>query len=102
MLPQVFNEINARRINYEYDTFANILHSPVFMFVIITTAGLQAIIINFLGSFFHVVPLDWIEWLVCIAVGAFSLVVSWASRWVFRQVPLCALPWPVAARLHGA
>jgi len=81
---QVFNEINCRRINHEYNVFENFFQSPVFISVIVVTAGLQAIIINFLGIFFKVVPLDWIEWLVCIGFGAFSLVVSLVSRFFFR------------------
>jgi Ca2+-transporting ATPase len=53
-LPQIANEINARRIYDEYDFFSGILKSQVFIAVIIITCGLQAIIINFLGVFFKV------------------------------------------------
>ncbi len=51
---QLANEINARRILDEYDIFNGLFSSPIFMGVIIITAGLQAIIINFLGAFFKV------------------------------------------------
>jgi Ca2+-transporting ATPase len=51
---QVANEINARRINDEYNVFEGLTKSPIFMGVIIITMGLQAIIINFLGIFFVV------------------------------------------------
>lgn len=51
---QLANEINARRIFDEYDIFSNLHRSPIFCAVIVITAGLQAIIINFLGAFFKV------------------------------------------------
>ncbi|GAX78129.1 hypothetical protein CEUSTIGMA_g5571.t1 [Chlamydomonas eustigma] len=66
---QVFNEICSRRINDEYDFFSGLHKSPIFLTVLLITIGLQALIINFMGIFFTVVPLSWLEWLVCIAVG---------------------------------
>ena len=34
------------------------------------------------------VPLNWAEWLVCIAVGFGTCIVSWATRWISRNVAL--------------
>ncbi|GFH20619.1 calcium-transporting ATPase [Haematococcus lacustris] len=81
---QVANEVASRRIYDEYDFLSGLLTNPVFMAVIVITMGLQAIIINFLGTFFKTVPLDWKEWLACIAIGLSSWPVSWATRWVSR------------------
>lgn len=39
---QIFNEINSRRINDELNVFAHIHHSPIFLGVLLVTAGLQA------------------------------------------------------------
>ncbi|GAX78699.1 hypothetical protein CEUSTIGMA_g6137.t1 [Chlamydomonas eustigma] len=84
---QVFNEICSRRINDEYDFFISGLHkSPIFLAVLLITIGLQALIINFMGIFFTVVPLSWQEWLVCIAVGFGSCVVSWITRFISRNM----------------
>jgi Ca2+-transporting ATPase len=55
---QLFNEICCRRINDEYDFFAGLLRSKIFMAVIVITCALQAIIINFLGKFFKVLKMD--------------------------------------------
>lgn len=52
IMAQVANEISSRRINNEYDIFSGMFQSPIFISVIAITMGLQAIIINFLGSFF--------------------------------------------------
>ncbi len=51
---QVANEINARRINDEYDIFSGFFTNWIFLAVIAITMGAQAIIINFLGLFFKV------------------------------------------------
>lgn len=51
---QVANEINARRINDEYNVFEDFFTNWIFLSVITITMGLQAIIINFLGMFFKV------------------------------------------------
>jgi hypothetical protein len=56
---QVANEINARRINDEYNVFEGLTKSPIFMGVIVITMGLQAIIMNFLGMFFVVGADSW-------------------------------------------
>lgn len=85
IMMQIFNEICCRRINDEYDFFSGLLTSPIFMAVIAITVGLQAIIINFLGLFFKVIPLDWHEWLVSFAVGFLTCIVSWIIRFVSRN-----------------
>ena len=50
----MFNEICSRRIADEYDFFGGLIQSPTFMWVIVITVGLQALIINFMGIFFSV------------------------------------------------
>ncbi len=44
----------------------------------------QAIIINFLGIFFKVEPLDWKEWLVSLAIGTGAWPLSWLTRFISR------------------
>lgn len=80
------NEINARRINDELNVFDGILSSPIFLAVILITALFQAIIINFLGFFFKVVPLNWTEWLVTMAIGAGAFPVSFITRLITQIV----------------
>jgi hypothetical protein len=84
--PQVANEINARRIYDELNVFSGILHSPIFLGVLLLTGLFQALIINFLGTFFKVVPLNWQEWLITMAIGAGAWPVSFITRLVTQLV----------------
>jgi len=100
IMMQLANEINARRINDEYDFFSGVLSSPIFLGVIVVTMGLQAIIINFLGAFFKTVVLDWKEWLATIAIGMGAWPVSLLVRWVSRTMR-CHEPRNKTADDHG-
>lgn len=86
---QVANEVNSRRINDEYNVFEGLHKSPIFLGVLTITIGLQAIIINFLGLFFKVVPLNWEEWLACIAIGLGAFPVSFLTRWLTHVINRC-------------
>ncbi|GLC46005.1 ATF/CREB activator [Pleodorina starrii] len=86
---QVANEINARRINDEYNIFEGFFGNWIFITVITLTMGFQAIIINLLGMFFKVEPLDWHEWLVSIAIGTGAWPISILTRFVSRNIPAC-------------
>ncbi|KXZ54127.1 hypothetical protein GPECTOR_5g228 [Gonium pectorale] len=86
---QVANEINARRINDEYGIFNGFFSNWIFLAVISITMGLQAIIINFLGLFFKVEPLDWMEWLASIAIGTGAWPLSLLTRYVSRNLACC-------------
>ncbi|KAG2453047.1 hypothetical protein HYH02_002382 [Chlamydomonas schloesseri] len=86
---QVANEVNARRINDEYDIFAGLFTNWIFMAVLAITMGAQAIIINFLGMFFKVQPLDWKEWLVSLAIGSGAWPLSLITRFISRNVQAC-------------
>ncbi len=70
---QIFNELNARSIDDHQNIFAGLHKSYIFIGVLIISAGLQAIIIEFGGVAFKVTGLAWDQWLFCIAVGSVSL-----------------------------
>lgn len=56
---QVFNEINSRKILDEYNIFAGIHKSPIFLGVLALTAVLQVIIVQTpVSKIFHVHPLN--------------------------------------------
>lgn len=56
---QLFNEINSRKILDEYNIFAGIHHSPIFLCVLGLTAVLQVIIVQTpVSNIFHVHPLN--------------------------------------------
>lgn len=113
---QLFNEINCRRIKVrsslerpfssrtqclylislassqdEYDMYAGLHKSIIFMSVIAITVFLQVIIMQFLGLFFKVVPQLWQEWLIAAAVGFTSSLLSWAQRFITRNIGTMSL-----------
>jgi Ca2+-transporting ATPase len=83
---QLFNEINARRINDEYDVFRGIFRTWIFPSVWIITVGLQVVImvVEPVGNIFKVEPQSGLEWGVAIAIGAGGLVVSFLVKLVSR------------------
>ncbi|MEW5311473.1 MAG: hypothetical protein WDW38_003186 [Sanguina aurantia] len=82
---QICNEINSRRINDEYNVFENFLANPIFLSVIGISGVLQFLIMEFLGLFFKVIPLDYKEWLATIAIGLGAFPVSLITRSVRRN-----------------
>ncbi|MEW5304021.1 MAG: hypothetical protein WDW36_006657 [Sanguina aurantia] len=89
---QICNEINSRRINDEYNVFENFLANPIFLSVIGISGVLQFLIMEFLGLFFKVIPLDYKEWLATIAIGLGAFPVSLITRSVRR--------WARPGKLH--
>ena len=69
----------------EYDMYAGLHKSPIFISVLAITIFLQVIIMQFLGLFFKVVPQLWQEWLVSIVIGFGSSIVSWIQRYITRN-----------------
>merc|ERR1719361_2919052 len=69
---QIFNEINARKVNNERNVFDGILSNSIFWFIITITVVLQVILVQVpgLSDFANTKPLDIVEWAFCIGVGA--------------------------------
>ena len=85
--PQVFNEINARRIHDELNVFEGLAHSPIFLLVLVITVSLQAIIMQTpVGLFFKVIPINGVEWGISIGIGAGAVVVSVLTRLITRAL----------------
>jgi len=100
---QLFNEINARRINDEYTIFSGFFVNSIFLSVIGITAAFQVCIINIPGlnsSFFKVDRLKWQEWLASIAIGLGSVPLSFATRFATKNLAgvLCLRQ----TRIHAA
>jgi Ca2+-transporting ATPase len=70
---QVFNEFNSRKINNEFNIFQNLHKSYMFIFVIIITCVMQALIVLFGGRFTQTVPITWYQWLISIGLGALGI-----------------------------
>jgi magnesium-transporting ATPase (P-type) len=70
---QVFNEINARKCMGEQNVFEGIFTNVIFGGVVLSTALLQALLVEFGGKFMQTESLTGSQWGSCILVGAFSL-----------------------------
>ncbi|KDD74835.1 cation transporting ATPase [Helicosporidium sp. ATCC 50920] len=73
---QLFNLVNSRCIRHEYNVFAGLPSSPIFIVVLVVCVGAQLIIMFFLGGIFKVERQSWQEWLFALAIGAGGLAVS--------------------------
>jgi len=82
---QLFNEINCRRIFNELNMINGVFNNPIFVAIWVFSAAVQVASVQFGGKVFHTVPLDAYDWVSCIAVGAFSLVLGVFQRFV----PIC-------------
>ncbi|KAH7285103.1 hypothetical protein KP509_33G012900 [Ceratopteris richardii] len=69
---QVFNEINARRMD-ELNVFTGLWNNKVFLYVILFTVVVQVLLVEFCGSFTSTVHLSWQRWLLCVGLGAGSV-----------------------------
>lgn len=78
---QVFNEINARKVQPdEMNVFSGLHRSLPFVMVMIFTLGSQIFIVSVGGEFSKTTPLGIGQWFACIGIGAWSLVVGIVSR----------------------
>jgi Ca2+-transporting ATPase len=78
---QIFNEYNARKFE-DFNAFAGMGDgsSNVFFYVSIFTIGMQILLVELSGEFLRVSPLNWSQWLITVALGAFSLVIAVLMR----------------------
>eukprot|EP00698_Gefionella_okellyi_P009388 TRINITY_DN2382_c0_g1_i1.p1 TRINITY_DN2382_c0_g1~~TRINITY_DN2382_c0_g1_i1.p1 ORF type:complete len:1134 (+),score=253.49 TRINITY_DN2382_c0_g1_i1:140-3541(+) len=85
---QVFNELNARKCNGgEHNIFAGVQKSPIFVFIVLGTIGVQILLVTFATSFISTAPLTISEWFACIGIGAFELVIGFVLRFVPTKRP---------------
>ena len=92
----IFNFLNCRKLKDEINIFAGITHNPLFIIIVIIIFALQAILITFTGSAFHVYSkgLAWQQWLICIAIGFGSLPVNLLLKIHYIPEPAPALKDP--------
>ena len=100
---QIFNEYNARKINFEYNIFSGLFKSAWFLSISALMILLQAFIINFAyydptliatgkndGStashFTQTIPLNWYQWLITMTIGFISIPYGYLIRFVSRCV----------------
>jgi len=75
---QIFNEVNARRVNNEKNVFQGIFKNPIFWGVIVITIVFQVLLVEFGGEFNFIetdtTALTAKDWGICIAFGAAELI----------------------------
>ena len=79
---QIFNEFNAREIGDDFRPLRNLLSSPMFLAVIITTVIGQYFIITYGGDFTSTVPLTQDEWTMSAMMGAASIPLGLFMRFI--------------------
>jgi len=77
---QLFNEFNARVVTQKLNVFSGVHTNVIFVGIIIITALLQALLVQFGGSFVETVKLDAQQWGICIALGFGSLPIGFLGR----------------------
>jgi len=70
---QVFNEINSRKLEDEFNVFKGLLSSRIFLAVLFFTVTVQTLLVEFGGAFSDTVGLSLVQWAFCLAIGAVSL-----------------------------
>jgi len=73
---QIFNEVNARKVNNERNVFLGIFGNWIFWGVIAVTVAAQVMLVQIggvLGTFADTTPLGAKEWAMCIGFGAGEL-----------------------------
>jgi Cation transporting ATPase, C-terminus len=85
--PQLFNMLNCRKIDDEYNILSGLMSSHVFLYIWAFIFGMQIIIVEFLGGFFKVHRQSWQEWLVALAIGFGSIPLSWFIKALSRCAP---------------
>jgi len=79
---QLFNEINSRRLNDEKNCFKGFLDNKFFVGILIITAGIQALFVEFGSDFTETVHLEWWKWFICIGLGALELPLGFLIRFI--------------------
>jgi len=73
---QVFNEINARRVNGERNVYMGLFSNAMFVGIMLLIALGQALLVVFTGQFMSVTPfpgINGIQWVVSLVLGALTL-----------------------------
>eukprot|EP01094_Clydonella_sp_ATCC50884_P012908 TRINITY_DN23200_c0_g1_i1.p1 TRINITY_DN23200_c0_g1~~TRINITY_DN23200_c0_g1_i1.p1 ORF type:complete len:993 (-),score=402.69 TRINITY_DN23200_c0_g1_i1:268-3246(-) len=81
---QIFNEVNARKVNGELNIFEGIWTNYMFIAIIVITVVLQFLIVQFGGIIFKTTGLNAWQWAVTVAIGA----ISWPLGLALRCLPI--------------
>lgn len=72
---QIFNEINARKLGVkEFNVFSGFFNNPLFLLILVGTMVVQYFLVQYGGPPVRTTPLTQDQHLICIAIGAGSLI----------------------------
>ena len=74
MFLQLFNEINARKLEkHEINVFKNFFNNPMFLLILVATFIIQMSLARFGGEAVKTIPLTFLENFICLIIGSSSL-----------------------------
>jgi magnesium-transporting ATPase (P-type) len=79
---QLFNELNCRKLDKSLNIFAGLLTNRMCLGIFIFTMVMQFAMVELGGEWTSTVPLSINQWLLCIAIGSISILVSLVLRFV--------------------
>ena len=83
---QIFNEINARKLKpSEVNVFENFFNNPLFIIILIGTIIIQLVMVKFGGKSLKTIELSTTENILCIILGASSLLSGLFIKLVFPE-----------------
>jgi Ca2+-transporting ATPase len=70
---QIWNEFNARKLHGEFNVFAGMNRSKGHLKITCIMVLFQYCSVQFFGDFFGTRPLNFAQWMACVAIGAFCI-----------------------------
>jgi Ca2+ transporting ATPase len=55
---QIFNQLNARKLDGEINIFSGIFRNPLFIYIVLFTVAMQIILVEFVGAAVKCWPLN--------------------------------------------
>jgi len=77
---QIWNEINSRKVNGEWNVFEFFFDNIYFAGILLLTIGLQVFIVEGAGVFAQTTHLTWYEWVFAIGLGSTVILVNQLIR----------------------
>merc|ERR550539_1814258 len=79
---QIFNEINARKVNGEWNVIDGFFDNSMFSIILVLTAVLQFLIVQFADDWASTISLNVQQWAFCVVVGTVSFPIAQIALWV--------------------
>lgn len=86
---QIFNELNARKVNTHLNVFSGVFTNPIYCGIIVITVVVQVLIVEFGDAALKTVPLSYIQWIYCVGIAYMTL--PWG--FLLRLIPVPLEEW---------